>query len=246
MANIYLRVSKYVAAFMRAEGDGSSRPAQQPISFSPYSQEYVVLVNGLRVVPEDKQYRAGCYSQSAWNNMRRGILPQGGMAVLKRDPSEFLTYSEVCALEKKNNKTHRDSYEFVCIAIPREVYNNGTLCRVTNSFTLDSSAANQLRRLLRDAFVRTFLDFETRSRTFANVKGFTRSNVEIIERFFMEYNVPVSHDLTERESLRKLIKRWREEAQSIISRPAIIADMNVTRIDEYEMRGGLSSRRNIN
>ena len=45
MANIYLRVSRYVAAFMRATGDGQSMPPSQPVEFSRYTQEYVTLTD---------------------------------------------------------------------------------------------------------------------------------------------------------------------------------------------------------
>lgn len=238
MANIYLRVSRYVAAFMRSTGDGQSMPYNSPVEFSPYTPEYVVLTNGLRVIPEAQQHRASCYSQSAWKNMSRGCLPQGGKPILLRDPKDYLTYAEICTLEHLPNKTKTDAYEFLCINIPREIIVDGRVQRTTASHTLDTRAAQQLRKMLRESFIRTFLDFETRNNLFAKSQGIHRSGVEILERFFMEYDLPVSHSQKERESLRHLVQRWRKEAEYLVQSPRIINDDLVTRIDEHEYTGG--------
>ncbi len=224
---------------MRSLGDGMSLPPTTPIEFSPYTQEYVVLTNGLRTVPDAQQHRASCYSQSAWQKMSKGILPQGGSPIIKRDPSEYLTYAEVCTLERLPNKTKVDAYEFICIALPREVYVGNKVVRTNKSYTLDTRAANQLRKLLRNNFIRTFLEFETRNKIFAQTRNIERSGVEIIERFFMEYDMPVSHEQTERDTLRRLVQRWRKEAEYMASSPSIVSDDLITRIDEHEIRGGL-------
>lgn len=239
MANIYLRTSRYVAAFMRATGDGNSLPMTTPIEFSPYTPEYVVLTNGLRIIPEKQQHRASCYSQSAWQNMLRGRLPNGGKPIIVRDPSEYLTYSEVCTLEALTNKTKTDAYEFLCIATPREICIDGHVQRVYKSHTLDTRAAQQLRELLRNTFIRTFLDFSTRNKVFAQSNGIHRSNIEVLERFLMAYDIPVSHDKNERSTLRRLIQRWKKEAEYMAKSPAIINDELVTRIDKHEIYGGL-------
>ena len=239
MANIYIRTSKYVAAFMRAVGDGQSLPMTTPIEFSPYTHEYVVLTNGLRIVPEQQQHRASCYSQSAWQNMLRGRLPQGGKPIILRNPADYLSYAEICTLERLTNRTKVDAYEFLCIALPKEVIVNNHVERVNKSYTLDTRAAQQLRKMMREAFIRTFLDFETRNRIFAQTNGIHRSNAEILERFFMEYDMPIAHDRKEGETLRRLIQRWRKEAQCLATKPAIINDELIARIDEHEIRGGL-------
>ena len=193
-------------------------PYNSPVEFSPYTPEYVVLTNGLRVIPEAQQHRASCYSQSAWKNMSRGCLPQGGKPILLRDPKDYLTYAEICTLEHLPNKTKTDAYEFLCINIPREIIVDGRVQRTT--------------------FIRTFLDFETRNNLFAKSQGIHRSGVEILERFFMEYDLPVSHSQKERESLRHLVQRWRKEAEYLVQSPRIINDDLVTRIDDHEYTGG--------
>lgn len=235
MANIYLRVSNYVAAFMRSLGDGESLPPATPLTFSPYTQEYPVLVSGLRIVPEAKQHLASCYSQSAWQNMLCGRLPQGGMQILNRDSSQYLSYAEICTLERLPNKTKSEAYEFLCISLPREMVFNGRMVKVNKSYTLDTRAANQMRRLMREAFIRAFLHFEMDNRTFADGHGLDRSNNEILERFLMEHDIPVSHDEHERKSLKRLVLRWRKEAMRLSNDKRLLDDITISRIDKREL-----------
>lgn len=236
MSNIYLRVPYYVAAFTRAVGDGESLPPSVPVVFSSFSEEYSVLVNGLRIVPESKQHYASCYSQSAWQNMLRGRMPQGGKVILNRNPTEWLTYAEVCTLERLTNTTRREAYEFLCIELPREMFAGGRVVRPNKSYSLDSGPANHLRRLLRLHFVRKYLSFEKKNRIFAEEHHLHRSNYEILERFLMEYNIPVSHDQRERKTLKRQLMRWRKELRHSISVSDINNDITITRIDKRELR----------
>lgn len=239
MANIYLRTSKYVAAFLRGDGNGESIPPLTPITLSPYTQEYMVLTNGLRIIPSEHQHWGSCYSQIAWSNMLRGIPPQGGQKLLLRNPSEYLSYTEICTLESLNNRTKTEAYDFLCIALPREITIDGRVIRLNKAYTLTNPAANQLRRMFRVMFIRAFLDFETENIDFAKSHNIHRSNVEIMERFLMKYDIPVSHDKSERDTLRRLAQRWRNEAADFGNRPSIRRDDIITRIDEHELRGGL-------
>ncbi len=168
-----------------------------------------------------------------------GRKPQGGKQILSRKVDSPLSYAEYCALEGLKNNPRNNSYDFLCIEVPREVYCSGRVLRSNATMALDSNAARDLRRLLRQTFVRTFLDFKQRNVAFAKSQGFERSNVEIIERFLMMYDIPVGHEQRERESLRRLMIRWEKEAATYAKSPLIVGDELVTRIDEHELRGGL-------
>ncbi len=235
MANIYLRISKYVAAFLRGDGQGNSIPFSQPIVFSPYTQEHAILFNSLRIIPAAQQHRASCYSQSAWNNMLAGRRPQGGSKLLVRAADTPLTYAELCALEGFKNKQKFSDSDFLCIAMPRETFYDGRVSRTNATMTLDSESARDLRRLLRRTFIHTFIDFKHRNVAFARRQGFTRSNIEIIERFLMMYDIPVGHDLKERESLRRLLIRWEKEAAYYADSPMVAGDDMVGSIYDGEI-----------
>lgn len=239
MTCIYLRISKYLAAFFRGDGQGNSISPSQPVEFSPYTKEYAILSGSPRIIPAAQQHRAACYSQSAWSNLVAGRPPQGGKQIISRRPSEPLSYAEYCALEGVNNTQKSSSFDFLCIAVPREIFADGRVRRSNATMTLDANAARDLRRLLRRTFVRVFLDFKQRNLAFSRSQGFSRSNVEIIERFLMIYDIPVGHDLKERESLRRLMIRWEREAAQYAQSPIVSGDEIIARIDEHELRGGL-------
>lgn len=238
MANIYLRVSRYIAAFYRSDGQGNSSSPSVPIKFSPYTQEYTILANCLRVIPANQQHRAACYSQSAWNSMLRGRKPQGGSPLLARDASEYLSYAEYCALEGVKNKCRFDDFDFLCIAMPLEIFNGTRLLRSNGMMTLDTAASRDLRRLLRRTLVHTYLDFKERNEAFARAQHITRTKIEILERFMMMYDMPVSHDLKERESLRRMAVRWENEARTYALSEDVAGDELISRIDRHEIHGG--------
>ena len=239
MSNIYLCITRPVAAFMRSQDVGDTLKPDEPVVFSPYSEEYSILEAGLRVIPESEQGAARGYSQTAWQNMLCGRAPNGGKTIIKRSPDEWLTFSELCALECVNNRYKRDSYDFLCIQMPREIYDGEEVVRTGKTFTLDTKPANDLRKVLRKMFVRTLLEFDKKSQRFAQAKGFRRTDVEILERFFAKYDIPVSHDQKERDSIRRQLHRWRQEGEKYIEQDVLIGDEDITRIDDYELRGGI-------
>jgi hypothetical protein len=55
----------------------------------------------------------------------------------------------------------------------------------------------------------------------------------------MKWDIPVSHDNKEREHLRRQIFRWRKEGKRMANEADVIGDAEITRVDEYELRGGL-------
>ena len=138
-----------------------------------------------------------------------------------------------------NNRYKRDSYDFLCIQIPREVFDGEEVVRTSKSFTLDTKAANDLRRAMRQMFIRTLMEFDKKNKAFAKAKGFRRTDVEIMERFFAKYDIPVSHDQKERDSIRRQMHRWKKEGEKYIEDDVLVDDEDVRRIDEYELRGGL-------
>ena len=163
----------------------------------------------------------------------------GGKPIINRNPDDYLTYAEICTLERLPNKTKTEAYEFLCISVPREVFIDGRVQRISKSYTLDTRAANQLRQILRNNFIRRYMDFVEKNEIFAKAKHIERSNVEILERFLMEYDIPVSHNQNEREGLRRLSYRWKQEAKRLVQDPTIIGNDLITRIDKHERYGGL-------
>lgn len=236
MSNIYIRLPRYVAAYFRSLGDGESLPHETPIHLSPLTDEYVLLTSGLLIVPPDQQRRSSCYSQTAWNNMLCGRKPDGGDPLLHRNRKQHLSYAEVCTLDGLRNFTKADAFDFLAIALPTSIVQNGRTVKVCGNHTLARDQAQQLRQLLRTRMMRAFLRWDNDNTLFAATQNITRTQVEVLERFLMEHNVPVSHDQVEMESLRRLAIRWREEAHRLTHSKRIRGNKTITRIGKEEIR----------
>lgn len=218
MPNIYLRLPTYVCAFYRNRDINHPLPMDKPVVFVEFSQEYVVLSTGLRILSDDAMTRAHCWSQVAWRNMMHGRNPGGDTRIIRRTPDEWLTYAEVRTLSgEKTGGYVSESYDYLCIGIPKEVVSGGRIHRTNASYSLAPRNAQQLEGMMRHEFQLTFLDWLVQDRRFCNQKGIARSRVESIERFLMTYDIPVSTDNRERESLRRMTNRWLNKSKHLLN-----------------------------
>lgn len=206
---------KYVADFHRARDESHVLLHAEPIVFCEFSRQYVVLSTSLRILPPQQQVSAHCYSQRAWRNICNGRPPKGGLQIFKRDPKEWPSIQEVCTLEGVRQHAWPESVDYLCIGLPREVMIGSTVHRVTASYTLDASAAAQLVRLLRNEFYMTLLDWLIQDRRYCNQQGIHRSRIESFERFLARYDISVSADNRERNSLRRMANRWLRAAYTL-------------------------------
>lgn len=94
MANVYLQVPTYYASYMRNKFDVPLQKGE-PLKFSEYSIERQMMRVGLLPISGHKQKSPISFSEYEWKNMMHGRRPEGGAVIRKRDPSEYLSYSEV-------------------------------------------------------------------------------------------------------------------------------------------------------
>lgn len=217
MSNIYLRLPTYVCAFYRNRDLQHPLPLSKPVVFCDFSQEYVLLTLGARIMPDAAMARSHCYSQFAWRNMMKGRPPGGGLRIVRRDDDEWLTVQEVRTLAHEEMTAVKETCDYLCIQMPREIMAGGVIRRVTSSYSLDGKSAKLLGNMLRHEFKHNFLDWLIQDRRFCNQKGIERSRVESIERFLMTYDIPVSVDNKERESIRRMTNRWLNNAKQLLN-----------------------------
>ena len=212
MANIYLRLPYYVCAFYR--GLDSEHPLTEwdPYEFKEYTHEGQVLQRNLRLIDEVNQ-TALCYSERAWNNMLHGKEPGGGKVILKRDPKEWLSSREICMLNGHDVTQKQESLDYLCIEMPKEVLINGEIRRSNPSYALDYQPAYRFTGMLRQEFYHVFLDWCEQDQRYCNRNNIHRTNIEVMERFLTQYNIPVSVDGKERETLRRMKNRWLANAR---------------------------------
>ena len=238
MSNIYLRVPTYVAQWYRGRVVPEPPLTEfQPVEFSQFQMEYAMMESWLAFVAEQDMSHTACFSERMWKNMLNGKRPQGGKVMLKRDAKEWLSMDEINFLTgtKRNKKT--DGFDYLCIAAPRTMVIGGQFKQVTGSFTLLFEQANALVRQLRREFLRFFLHWiceelfvcDRRGIRFDSKSG--RDVVMCIEHFFYHYNMCLGTNATDRDSMRRMAKRWLWDAKML---PSDITDEEVLFFYEKE------------
>lgn len=209
MPKIYVRVPGYVAGFWRGRNDDRQLTEFDPYEFNDYDDLYLFLEHHLRFIPEQNQ-NIFCLSERAWNHILHGKAPGGGRTILNRNPSEWPKMSEICALTGKFVTDKQESADYLCIAIPQEVLDGGRLHRTNGSFALPKKEADKFIGYLKQEFKREFETFFEIDQQVCAVNGINRSDVDRMERFLANYNMPISVESKDRESLRKLMFRMRK------------------------------------
>lgn len=215
MANIYLRVPTYVAQFYRGRDPKHPMAENDPVVFSEFQHEHVLMASALMYSETQDSRRTLCFSQREWKNMMRGKTPDGSQQILRRDPQEWLNTKEVCLLtgERTNSKT--GGYDYLCIEIPRVIVVGQQLVSTNASFTLTAAAAAQLAQMIRSEFIRVFLDWVRQERFWCNQQGIRRTISTVIDHFFYHYNICIGTNGRDRDTMRRMASRWIEEAQTL-------------------------------
>jgi len=168
--------------------------------------------------------------------MLAGKPPQGGQKILNREPSQWLTVQEICTLEGKKPPKCQESFEYLCIAMPREVLIGQRVFRTNASYALDGHFAQVLGKLLRTEFYHNILDWLVQERRYCNQMGVKRNRIETLERFFAQFNIPVSMDQRERESMRRMVNRWLAKAYLLANDRIDFGDDWIRHISDKEMQ----------
>lgn len=216
MANIYLRLPVMVCCYHRNYDPDHKLTPFMPLKFSTYTDHAVVLRGGLSVFTGKDQKAGVCYSQAQWNNMLRGRRPDGSQLVMVRDPSSWLTYTEICNLEGRKLSHKTDSYDYLCIQMPKTVLVGDREMRTNASFSLAPNMASLLRNLLEDDFKRALLQWVVDTKDFClnPTRIIDRTHAATLERFLMRFDIPVTQDGKEKDTIRRLLQRWLESAGS--------------------------------
>ena len=213
MANVYLQVPTYYAAFIR----NSYTPViqrGQPIKFSEYSIERAYMKVGLVPIAGHKEHIPICFSEREWKNMLQGKHPDGGAVVRKRDPAEYLSHWEVRELIGHPLTKKSDNYEYLCIQMPPTVFIEGKQCRTNAVYNLDYSTAMLLRSLFQEEFLTRLKIFmicahHYNFRPHPGNPGsiIDQKIVNTIERFLLCYDIPIASDYQEFKTIRKMVQR---------------------------------------
>lgn len=217
MANIYLRLPTAIAYFHRNRVEDKHLSPFDPWKASEFSDHAIPLRGGLYLPASNKTTRQSpaSYSQAQWHNMLNGKAPEGGITLIRRNPSVWLSYKEICQLEGKKLSRLSESYDFLCIQMPYTVMIGDKEVRTNSSFNLSQQAAVLLQNLLVNDFQRALIDWEigTYNHCTSGDKIIHRGHMDTLERFLMRYDIPVTADQTTKTSLRRQLDRWIQRAK---------------------------------
>ncbi len=212
MANIYIKLPWYVTAYYRGLEEDKPLTEWDPIVFASYTHEYVVMVNNLRYIPEQNLSRL-CYSQRAWDNILHGRRPDGGKVVLTRNPKEWPKAQEICTLTGVAFSSRMQAADYLCVKMPNEIWLNNKTYRTNPSYAFSYDIAQHFVRMLSQEFYHVFLDWVEQDERFCNRMGIHRKNIEVMERFLVQYNIPISVDSHDLETLRRMRNNWMKNAK---------------------------------
>lgn len=215
MANIYLRLPMMVAYYHRNYDPDHKLSPFDPVKFSSYTDHAVIMRGGLVLPSKDNRKHPPCYNQLQWRNMLLGKEPNSGKQILKRDAGVWLNYDEICTLSGVRLSHRSDSYDFLCIQMPTTILVGDREVRTNSSYCLTSDAADILQDLLVRDFKRALVDFEigTQDHCITKERIIRRGRMDTLERFLMHYDIPVSLDGCDKESLRRQLDRWFAKAK---------------------------------
>lgn len=212
MANIYVKLPWYVAAYYRGLEEEKPLTEWDPIEFCEYTHEYVILQNNLRYIPEQNLSRL-CYSQRAWDNILHGKKPEGGKVLVTRDPKVWPTTHELCTLTGALFSPRMQAADYLAVKMPNEAWINRKSHRTNSCYALSYDTAQHFTLMLCQEFYHVFLDWVEQDERFCNRMGIHRKNIEVMERFLVQYNIPISVDSKEQETLRRMRNRWMANAK---------------------------------
>ena len=217
MPNIYLRVPVYVAAFYRNRDEDHPLDVWSPIIFEDYTFENRLIRQGVCQDNDMKKLSVMCYSARAWKNICSGKLPKGGKLIFIRDEKEWPNIKEIVTLEGRSTKLNEEKFDYLCIALPREVMLGGAVMRTNASCTLQATAAMKLANVMRDEFYHHFYEWCLNEERMFRQKGVAIHKTERMERFFARYDIPMKWGNNTENTMRQMAKRlfWRSKKATV-------------------------------
>lgn len=187
----------------------------QPVVFSPYQTESAIMEADIMLVPEGQMDHTVCFSERMWKNILNGRKPQGGKALLKREPTEWPSMEEVNFLTNLSKNKKTDGYDYLCVAAPKAVRMGTSYKMVTTSFTLTAAGASELARYMKREFVRVMLHEICEEIALNDKRGLRREVMSCIDRFFYRNNICLGTNTKDRDTMRRMATRWMEDAKML-------------------------------
>lgn len=213
MANLYLRLPKYVASYIRNKREYAPIGVGEPVIIDPTSYLYMDFIHGLTVNTYSTVSEKHCFCEKQWQRMMKGYsierdkLRRNVRLLTDRIDQLTLTDDEVSLLSGTKRPKGEVSGEYLCIRIPPEVRRGDRMVSTNGHWQLSHNAASTVRSLMTDDFWRGFLSFMSRGKQYCIENHTHFVSMEYIERFMARYDIYNGIDNKMRNNLKRNLNR---------------------------------------
>lgn len=218
MANIYLRVPNYVAAFYRHRDERHPLTEWQAIEFQEFSYEMRMMKLNMIADSNHCINSMLCFSGVQWKNILAGKLPIGGKSIVIRDKEKWPTPNEIVMLEGRSLKPNDEIFDYLCIAAPKEAMIGNSIVKIDNHYTLNAFASRQLANVLREEYYHFYFEWCQQEERLFRQKGIEIHMTEMMERFYAQFDIPILPGSSMQNTLRQQAKRLYERGKTARNR----------------------------
>lgn len=217
MANFYLRVPHYVAAYFRNKDQMKPIPVGGVIKIETTNPLWQILSCMAHSNNSETIVTSGCFCERQWRRMMRGMpiyTPKCGAEAPKpiaaKEKGETLSDSEVSRLSGIPQRKGEDSGEYLCIRLPEEVFISGRISKTNGQWQLMNAGAFRMIAMMTEEFWRTFFIYIDKEQEWCLANGYDRSVLDSIERFMTRYDIRNSSDNREKMTMKRNYYRKRK------------------------------------
>lgn len=233
MANFYLRVPHYVAAYFRNRDPKNPIPIGGIIKIEKIDPLWHIIYNTSRSNTQDAIVPYGCFCERQWRRMMRGTpickqkeREKNLTPIPAKESFETLSDTEISMLTGLPDRKGEDSGEYLCIKLPDIVIIDGYTYKTNGQWQPMEKAARQLAEMMIAEYWRVFDVYLSKDREFCMSNKIERPLLEVIDRFMSLYDIRNSSDDRERQTMKRnyyrRLKRMKFSSDDFVEHGSVV------------------------
>lgn len=210
MANFYIRVPHYVASYFRNIDRENPIPVGGVVKIESGTPLWDVMSGALCCNSNNVVHKNYCFTSKQWQKMMKGNRLVGKVVLKNREDELTLNDDEIKVLAGLPIPRNDNTGEYLCVAMPREVYHNGRIVATSTQWFLSPRGAGEVRKKMVEEFWRALLAYQDRRHDVCANKRQKFVAIECLESFLARYDIRNSLDNKERDALKRNMNRKRK------------------------------------
>lgn len=211
MANLYIRVPFYVASYFRTKSDREKLAPNEPLVVDETNPIWPIFIGSLHRKCNMIPSNYFCFSQKEWRTMMNGKPLAGGAKLMSQEDELTLSDVEVSILTGLRTPKNDGLGEYLCFALPKEIFRNGKYVKTDAWWCLTKSGTYDFRKYLVNEFWRALFTYMDRRRDAFAFEKRTFIVIDCLDSFMERHDIHCSLDYHERETLKRGMNRKRKE-----------------------------------